>query len=85
MAAFSLEGSTWVTALQRTLPQKSAVSCSWELPGQTALAQHLQWVLPTCSGTDHPTGEKSVFTVCFNMFATSVHNPWDLPGDGVEA
>lgn len=44
MAAFSLEDSTWVTVQQGTLPQKSAVSCSWELPGQTALAQHLQWV-----------------------------------------
>lgn len=29
--------------------------------------------------------ERHVLTVRFNVFATSVHNPRDLPGDGVEA
>lgn len=71
---------------EHALPQESAASSHLgEQPGQNVPAHHPGWVLPTYCGMGHLAGETCVFTVRFYVFATSVHNPRDLPGDGVEA
>lgn len=59
-------------------------------PGSSCLLPSRGTIRPSCPSPPRMmgftiTGEPCAFTVCFDVFATSVHNPRDLPADGVEA